>query len=61
MVDGRFREAIESQNKDNTPLFHLVHSGNLKYICVFGRFSAFSFKDLLLEFLSLTVKVRLLE
>jgi len=61
VVDGLFREALESQKKDNTPLLHLVHSDDLKYVDIFGRFSTFSFKDLLFEFLSLTVKVRLLE
>jgi hypothetical protein len=60
-MDDLFRDILESQKKDNTPLLHFVHSDNLKYIDIFGRFSAFSFKDLLFGFLSLTVKVRLLE
>jgi hypothetical protein len=30
VVDGLFREALESQQKDKTPLVHLVHSDDLK-------------------------------
>jgi hypothetical protein len=73
VADSFFREALESQKKDNAPLFHLVHlvhlihlihlvhSDDLKYVDIFRRFSIFAFKDLLFEFLSLIVKVRLLE
>jgi hypothetical protein len=42
-------------------LVHLVHSDELKYVYIFGLFLTFSFKHLLLEFLSLNVKVQLLE
>jgi hypothetical protein len=60
-----FRESLESQKKDNTPLLHLVYSHDLKYADIFGRFlvvfSTFSFKDLLFAFLSLTVKIQLIE
>jgi hypothetical protein len=61
VVDDPFREALESERKDSAPLLHLVPSYDLKYAHIFGRFSTFSFKDLLLAFLSLTVKIRLLE
>jgi hypothetical protein len=37
-VDGVFREAVESQKKDNTPLLQLVHSDDLKYADSFRRF-----------------------
>jgi hypothetical protein len=60
VVDSPFREALESQKRDNIALLHLVplvHSKNLKYLYIFGRF----FNDLFFEFLSLTRKVRLLE
>jgi hypothetical protein len=60
-VDGRFREALESQKKDNTSLLHLVHSEDLKYVDIFGRFSMFSFKALLFKFLSLAAKAWPLE
>jgi hypothetical protein len=61
MVDGLFREARESQKKDKAPLLHLIHSNDLKYVDIFVIFSTFSFKDLLFDFLSSTVKVRLLQ
>jgi hypothetical protein len=38
VVDGLFREALESQKNDNTPLIHLVHADDLKYVDIFGRF-----------------------
>jgi hypothetical protein len=60
-IDGLFREALESQRKDETPLLHLIHSNDLKSVDIFPVFSAFSFNDLLFEFLSLAVKLRLLE
>jgi hypothetical protein len=41
MVDGPFREALESQSKDNIALFHLVHFDDLKHLCIFGRFQIF--------------------
>jgi hypothetical protein len=40
-VNGLFRDALESQKKDNTLLLHLVplvHSGGLKYDHIFRRF-----------------------
>jgi hypothetical protein len=37
-MDGLFREALELQKKDNTPLRHLVHSDDLKHVDIFGRF-----------------------
>jgi hypothetical protein len=67
VVDGIFRAALESRKKDNIPLLHLVHlvhlvhSDNLKYVDIFSAFSTFSFEDLLFEFVSLAVNVRLLE
>jgi hypothetical protein len=61
VVNGLFREILESQRKDNTPLLHLIHSDDLKHIRFLVMFSIFSFKDLLFEFLSLTVKVSLIE
>jgi hypothetical protein len=61
LVDGLFQEALESQKKDDAPLLHLVHSDDLKYLDIVRRFATFSFKDLLFEFLSLIVKVRLFE
>jgi hypothetical protein len=61
VVKGRFREALESQKKGATPLLYLVHSDDLKCNEISGPFSAFSFKGLLFEFLSLTVKVRFIE
>jgi hypothetical protein len=57
VVDGLSREALESEKQDNTPLLHLVHSDDLKSVDIFDRFSTFFLKDLLFEFLSLTVKV----
>jgi hypothetical protein len=38
VVDGVFREAPESQKKDNTPLLDLAHSDDLKYVDIFCRF-----------------------
>jgi hypothetical protein len=38
VVDGVFREALESQKKDNTPLLDLAHSDDLKYVNIFGCF-----------------------
>jgi hypothetical protein len=61
VADGLFRETLESQRKDNTSLLHLVPSEDLKYCYIFARVSTFSFKDLLFQFLLLTVKVWLLE
>jgi hypothetical protein len=61
MVDDPFRETLELQNKDSTPLLHSLHFDDLKCGDIFGHFSAFSFKDLLFVFLSLIVNVRLLE
>jgi hypothetical protein len=61
VVDDLFREALESQKKDNTPVLHFVNSGDLKYFDILSRFQTFSFKDLLFEFPSLTVKVRLFD
>jgi hypothetical protein len=56
VIDDLFREALESQEKDNTPLFRFVHSDDVKYAEILAVFSTFSFKDLFFEFLSWTVK-----
>jgi hypothetical protein len=61
VVDGLFREALGSQKQHNTPLLHLLRVDDLKSTGIFVISSMFSFKDFLFEFLSLTVKVRLLE
>jgi hypothetical protein len=37
VVNGLFREAFDSQKQDNPPLFHLVHSGDLKFIDILGH------------------------
>jgi hypothetical protein len=55
VVDGPFREARESQKKNNTSLLHLVHSDGLKYVDSFVFFLTLLFKDLLFGFLSLTL------
>jgi hypothetical protein len=47
VVDGRFREALESQRKENTPLLHfvqLLHSNDLKDLAIFRRFVSFFFQ-----------------
>jgi hypothetical protein len=38
VVDDLFRESLESQKNDNTPVFNLVHSDGLKYADIFARF-----------------------
>jgi hypothetical protein len=38
VADSLFREALESQKKDNIPLVHLIHSDNLKSVDIVGRF-----------------------
>jgi hypothetical protein len=38
VVDGLFREAFESQNKDNISLLHLIPSDHLRYVDTFDRF-----------------------
>jgi hypothetical protein len=76
VVDSFSREVFESQKKDNIPLLHFVHMihmihmirmihfvhfDDLKCLYILASFSTFSFNDLLFEFLSLTVNVRLFE
>jgi hypothetical protein len=56
-----FREVFEPQKTDNIPRLHLVHSNDLKYVAILAVSSTVSFNNLLLEFLSLSVNVRLLE
>jgi hypothetical protein len=38
VADGLFREALESQKTDSTPLLDLLNSDGLKYDDIFGRF-----------------------
>jgi hypothetical protein len=61
VLDCLFREAFESQKKDNTALLHFVHSDDMQYRHSFRRVFNLSFKDLLFQFLSFAEKVRLLE
>jgi hypothetical protein len=47
--DGwRFREALESQKKENTPLFPLVPSDDLKYLDKLCHFLNVSFQGFVL-------------